>query len=400
MNRLRNVWLCALVGGVALITGSAPFSWGEIIKLKDGRVLDCDILSEDNATIKVQVQLASGGTQTRTIAKDEIAEITRLSEEQRAQREMVQAYQNTTKYKLDPSASYPLSYYDKVIGEVFSAFLTKYPGSPYGDEITKQTSRWQAERDQVASGKVKYRSQWLAAADAASLSQKDRAAQSLQQARNLIAQGQFKLALDRLAAMSAVEAPRELIAERRQLQSEAHRLWVASLESQHQQLETEIQTTKEVIARSQDTRSRAESAYNQARNNLQNADKRVLGDSAVMTQALGDLTRAQKELSDAQSRLSRLQERLDFTARTLTDVRRSSDAFAAAFPAPPAPTESSSPPTTAPPATSPPAPAPVSAPPPLTVLESVVSWLSKNWIYVGVGVLVAIWAVTRLLTKQ
>jgi hypothetical protein len=304
------------------------------IKLKDGALREGPILAEDDQKITIDAQFANGTiTRKDTIRKVDIEIIARLDESERAQRLATMAYHGLGQYQLDPQNTSPLSYYDKVLNEIFKPFLTRYPNTAEANLLTNRITEWQAERDKVASGQAKRHGQWMAAAEAEKLEQTERVQQVLQETQALVAQGRFKLASDKLAPYCKTSQPPELATESRRLQAEIYRLWISSLETQQQQLNKDIQVAKERVTRASDARARAQNSYNQARTNAtQDPNKWVLGKSTAFNQASTELTIAQKELADAQSSLSQLQQELNFTVGTLADVRPNADAFAAAFP--------------------------------------------------------------------
>jgi len=72
---------------------------------------------------------------------------------------MHQAFQNTRRYQLGVS-SYALTDYNQVISNVFVKFLSAYPETGYRAQIESDIKKWEAERDEVAKGNIKYNNQW------------------------------------------------------------------------------------------------------------------------------------------------------------------------------------------------------------------------------------------------
>ena len=62
---------------------------------------------------------------------------------------------------LNPKNSSAVGYYDQIINNEFRQFLANYPSSLYEAEVNDQMKEWQAERDRVASGLVKYDGEWV-----------------------------------------------------------------------------------------------------------------------------------------------------------------------------------------------------------------------------------------------
>jgi hypothetical protein len=364
------------------------------IKLNDGRVLEGPVLIEDDQQITIEAQFANGTiTRKDQIKKSEIGSISHLSAVDRDQRLATIAYHDLGKYQLDPQNSYPASYYDSAINDGFRRFLTQYPRALETATVTNRLAAWQDERDKVASGQVKYRGQWMTAAEATKLAETERTRQIVQDARALLAQGQFEAATERLAPYYNANQPSTLVVESRRLQSDVYRMWMSSLETTQEQLTKDLEATKERVSHLAEVRSRAQANYDEARNKSLNTTSRVLGDSAISSQASADYLRAEKQFNEEQNRQFAIQEQLDNTIHQLREVRQNQDLFAAAY----ASTEVVK--VTPPPQTNAPAPAPPPPPPPPTVLEKMGDWFSRNWIVVaGVGLL-GLWGVSRLFTR-
>lgn len=401
------------------------------IKLNDGRTLEGPVLLEDDEQITIESQFANGTiTRKDRLNKSDIASITRLSLVDRDQRLATIAYHALGKYQLDPQDSYPLSYYDSVIDDGFRHFLTLYPRAVEAAAVTNRLAEWQDERDKVAAGQIKYHGQWMTAAAAGKLAETERARQIIEDARALMAQGQFEAATEKLMPYYNAEQLSPLVVESRRLQTDVYRLWISSLQSTQEQLTKDLEATKDRIARLAEIRSRAKANYDDARSKSLNTQSKALGDNAMSTQASADYLRAEKQLNEEQNRQFAVQEQLDNTTRDLRQVHLNQDLFAAAYPAiemtketpppakvnaaapppPPSPTAtnalSSSPSTTmnapsSPPPTATNTPVPSTPPsPPQTVLEQMADWIGRNWIVVvGVGVL-GLWGVSRLSTRS
>jgi len=157
------------------------------IKLKDGRALEGLVLLEDDQQITIDAQFANGTiTRKDQVSKSDIASISHLSAVDRDQRLATVAYHDLGKYQLDPQNSYPLSYYDSAINQGFLPFLQQYPHVMETAVISNRLTEWQAERDKVASGQVKYHGQWMPAAEADKLTETERTQQIIQDVRALM----------------------------------------------------------------------------------------------------------------------------------------------------------------------------------------------------------------------
>jgi hypothetical protein len=369
------------------------------IKLNDGRVLQGPVLLENDQQIIIESQFANGTiTRKDQIDKSTIASISHMSAVDRDQRLATIAYHDLGMYQLDPQNSYPLSYYDTAINDGFRPFLTLYPRALEAAVVTNRLAEWQEERDKVASGQVKYRGQWMTAAEATKLADTERTQQILQDARSLMAQGQFEAATERLAPYyNAVEVS-PLVVESRRLQADVYRLWISSLGTAQEQLAKDLEATKDRVAHLSEVRSQAQSNYDQARSKSLSGDSRALGDGAISSQASADYLRAEKQFNEEQNRQFSIQEQLDNTIHQLRPVHQSEDLFTAAYPAAEVVKETPPAPKTNALATPPPPPPPPPSPPP-TVIEQMGSWFGRNWIVVTGVALLGLWGVSRLFTR-
>lgn len=148
---------CAL-----LLLGLGRVAPADTVKLRDGTVLEGNILSEDESQVTIEAELASGSiTKKRTVNKAEIVRIVYLTAEEKAQRVMEMAFQRLLSYRLDPIGSQTLNHYDQVITDVFGRFLAQFPDSPHEAEVRRLQSMWVAERNQVANGSVRFGNDWV-----------------------------------------------------------------------------------------------------------------------------------------------------------------------------------------------------------------------------------------------
>ncbi|HTS17652.1 MAG TPA: hypothetical protein VMP11_08775 [Verrucomicrobiae bacterium] len=395
----RVVWilLCILVlpGSIDLSTAQMSDSVAVdyvSIRLKDGTVLEGPVLLEDDGQITVEAQAASGTIiHKERVEKSNIASLSHLSPADRDQRLATIAYHGLAKYQLDSQSSLPPAYYDLAINEGFLPFLQKYPQAMESATVSNRLAEWKSERSMVASGQIKYRGKWMTTDEADKLTASERAQQVIQDARALMAQGQFDAATERLAPYYSAPQSPQLAVESRRLQGDVYRLWVSSLQTFKDQLGKDLEASKDRVARLAEARSKAQSDYDQARAKNQGSNVRTLGDAAISGQTAADYFRAEKQFGDEQKRESALQQQLDDTVQKLRDVQQSQDLFATAYPPMELVKETPPPRTNAVP---PPPP-----PPPPTFLEKAGEWFGRNWIMaVGVGLL-GMWGISRLLTR-
>lgn len=119
---------------------------GDTVKLKDGTVYDGNIVSEDDQKVVLEAEYGAGTIrQTLTFPRSNVVEVLRLNSEQKAEREMRQAYEALQRYPL--RTNYTHAYYDQVISNVFLNFLARYPNSPQAGDVSRKISAWETARD-------------------------------------------------------------------------------------------------------------------------------------------------------------------------------------------------------------------------------------------------------------
>ena len=103
--------------------------------------------------------------------------------------------------QLNPQSSSPVAYYDQVIANDFRKFLATYPNSPYAAEVNDQIKDWQAERDRVAAGSVKYAGDWMSKSNCEKYSRWDQALAFYRDGERLIAQSNWAAAVQKWLAV-------------------------------------------------------------------------------------------------------------------------------------------------------------------------------------------------------
>jgi hypothetical protein len=364
------------------------------IKLRDGRVLEGQVLLEDNQQITLEAQYANGTiTQRVRVDKNDIASLSHMEAAERDQRLATIAYHGLAKYQLDSQSSFPPSQYDTAINEGFLPFLRQYPHVMETTTVSNRLADWEAERNLVASGQVKYHGHWMTAAEADQLEQSERARQVIQDARALMARGQFEAATEKLAPCYNATEPAELAAESRRLQIDVYRGWISSLEATQEHLTKDLEASKERVVHLSEVRSQAQANYDQARSKSLTSNPRMLGDGAISSQASADYLRAEKQFNEEQNRQFALQEQLDTTIRELREIHQARDLFSVAYPSIELAKETPAPKTNAAP---PPPPPP---PPPPSAVEEMGAWFGRNWIIVAGAALLGLWGVSHLFTR-
>jgi hypothetical protein len=157
-----------------LLLGLGSSAPADTLKLRDGTVLEGNILSEDETQVTIEVELASGSiTKKQVVNKTEILRLVYLTAEEKAQRLMEMAFQRLLRYQLDPVGSQSLNQYDHVITDVFGRFLAQFPDSPHEADVRRQLSMWVAERNRVANGSVRFGNDWVCKNVRAALGEQD-----------------------------------------------------------------------------------------------------------------------------------------------------------------------------------------------------------------------------------
>jgi len=343
---------------------------GDTIKLKDGTVVEGDVTAEDDATISIHLEF-SGGTiaETRQINKADIAEITRWTSEQRAAWQVKRDYERLEKYQLNPDTSYEPYYYYQVLNDGFRKFLAQHPDSPYTSNITARITQWGAERDMVASGKVKLHGRWLTAATGTRLAEHERGQRLLQEGRSMVAQRRFDSAVQQLLPVLSMSAETNLVLQARPLLATAYPQAMTSLTRQRLQLESNVSYAQQRVAVAQQSVTEAEASLKQA----------TADNAPTVAQARAAVVWARGDMNSAQDYLEQVQSELAVVTRKLAELKSERVPEKLAASAPDAPQNQ--------PAPSTPSPLAAGAP---DVLVTIMTWTKNNWplmAVVGVGII-------------
>jgi hypothetical protein len=151
----HSFWILA---GLLFLGYSAVLK-ADTLTLKSGDVLEGQIISETETQIEIEASLYHGTIfSRRQIDKSDIQSIVRESLEQKQEKE---AYAALTKFTLNPNQELTMDQYASGIA-AFEKFQAKFTNSTATAEINKRLVDWQAEASNVASGKVKFASTWMA----------------------------------------------------------------------------------------------------------------------------------------------------------------------------------------------------------------------------------------------
>jgi hypothetical protein len=310
-NHRARGWLVSLVSIGFVVTAVAG---ADTIRLKSGTVLEGTILAEDDQQITIEVQLAGGTiTQREIVNKSDVVEITRLTEEEKA-------YRQIQRIQLDPNSSFPLAQYDSVINEVLRPFLTRYPDSPHSDEIKAKLAEWEAERQRVAGGKAKYRGQWMEATEAARLAQQDRTRWLLQQSRALREQGKFDQAMQQLRTIDLTSVDRSTADEVRRLESEIYDHWTEALRLEQQKNWQDIRACEERIGENRQAKYQADRELKEFQDRIKYSPRPLPAQDQTLSQLMTAAQRAGNELKASETLLAQLKEQQRASELRLAEV--------------------------------------------------------------------------------
>ncbi len=305
------------------------------VKLTDGAQIEGIILEERPQEIVVQVSMA-GGTilKTDVIPRTNVVDVAPLSAEELASRAEAAAYDQTLRYTLNPTASYPSEYYAEVIANVFRAFISKYPHSPHAGEVAERLGAWQAEQQRVDAGQVKYKGQWLTAEEAGARMEREEGQRRLAEAKTYVARGQYKQAITVMRLLPGAES--------RQFVADTYRRWIADLETQQQRLTPELEKNRQRLTQAQTAVDQFASKTNRIPSLATSSDSKPwVGPSQEETLARN---KANSDLQNATASVNQLQARFAAVERDLTQARSDARRYGIA-PAEPVPTASNAAPT-------------------------------------------------------
>ena len=374
-------WLGAILLTVALTARA------DLLKLKNGTAEECDIVAEDDSQYTVEVQNATGTVSSKHyVKKSDVTEVVRSTPEQKAQHQLQRDYLALQKYQLGPNSFLP-TYYPQVIA-AFRQFQTDHPASAYQPEIETKITQWQAEASQIATGMVKYQSQWITAQAWREQWEQQQGQQGLARAQALLRERMFPDAITVLKQLETTKQP-ALAAEVQRLLAETYRTWTETLTRQQQLLTQQIEAYKERVPRVQQYKQQAEQNYQQVRS--QRDDKmQHLGDQSRTTIAETELMRAQKEYADSIDQLNQTQNRLREIESVLMHIQGRANIAAGIAPPPPTATATQAPPAVA--------ETPTAGSP--GVLEQMADLFKRYWVFGVIAFLGIVWGVSRLMARD
>ncbi|HVM61500.1 MAG TPA: hypothetical protein VMV72_11610 [Verrucomicrobiae bacterium] len=368
----------------------------DTITLKDGTVLEGDITTQDDSSVSIYLEFAHGTiTETRQIKKSDIAQIVRSTAEQRAATQEKRDYDALGKYQLSSEESYRLDYYDDVINNVFRRFLNRHPNSAYETNVTALITQWQAERNLVAAGSMRFHGRWLPAAEGLRLAKNERCEKSLQKGRWSISQGQFESAIQELLFVLTQSEQAAQVAQAKPLVAVAFQKEIDQLDHQKQQLEADVPSAQQRVDQAQHAFDSAEASLKQAMGNHQSfagpapvgsRNQTLGGNSQAIVQNQVSVNAARRTLANEQANLDQMRYQLEAVTHRLAAVRSQASTTEARW--------GISPPSAVANAASPPPTVKTAAP---DVLVGTTTWVRNNWVIMAGALLVFLFVLSRII---
>ena len=315
------------------------------------------------------------------------AKVEQMSADAHAQAEKVLAEKMDRDIKqlrtrvLNPKNSSAVGYYDQVITSEFRPFLANYPNSPYEAEVTGQIKEWQAERDRVASGLMKYNCDWVSKANFDKYRRWDQALALYREGDQLVAQTNWPAAVQKFDAVLALNPGGGTeIATKRQL-AMALKKWLATL-PRDVKISDRLANARKAFQQAQAAFRQPQASPVPANKMGGNSDAPSLAATRAENAKIRS-TAAQEKLNLAQAELDAAQAENDAITRTMTQARQrlaqvdqtiTQPEVATADQAPAGPTSTESP----------------------DVITMIQTWFKHYWPVAGGIALLGLFIVTRL----
>jgi len=272
---------------------SAGWAGADAIKLKNGTVLEGEILSETATNISIEVALAGGRIiSTEVVPVTNIATIARLTPEEKRANLMAREFTRLQTYALNSNSSYAVDYYDRVITDTFQKFLSTYPGSPYEATVTERLKEWQAERDRVASGLTKFGGDWLNQAAFEKAFRADQVGMLFREAELCFKQKNWADAARKYSAVIALGSGGGTVIVARQQLAASLDGWRNAIELGQRKTENEIPRAERAIKDAQAIYDKAQTEFTQ-RTALDSSGAKVARAHTALTSAKSQLARLQ-----------------------------------------------------------------------------------------------------------
>ena len=410
----RMYWLL----GVMIVICLAWFARADFVKLKDGTILEGTIIDEDAISVTILAENADSSViKKRWFLKSDTAEIHHTTPDEKVARDMELTFTALQKLQIDPTNSFRLDYYDRMLTNVFHKFLADYPDSPHAKEVTDKITEWEAERALVASGKVKVQGQWLTAEEVAARRAREAVEQAHQQGLAFLSQKQFGDAVERFEFVIAKSDDTLLVQQARQLRIDAYQQWLKFLERQRQRLANEIKNTEQRVTNASTAKAVADAKLNppsaggggasgspawdmRARARALGAPREVGGGETTRLGGAGTdriqysaaAARAQLELDAAENQLAEARRQAAATEETLARIQPQAAALGITV----APSSEGA---SATQVVAKAAPQVSSTEEPSGTLKGIGQFATNYWIYFLAGAIILIWLVSQALGR-
>ncbi|MBM3861951.1 MAG: hypothetical protein FJ395_20190 [Verrucomicrobia bacterium] len=298
--RYLALFLCIAVGVLA-----------DTLKLNNGTMVVGNIIAETDTEYIVERSLAGGTIKTKdSIRKSDVASVVRVTPEEKAAVAMKEAYDALKRYQLDPNNSYAKDYYDQVLNGSFHKFLADYPDSSHAAELRERIAAWEAERDKVASGKMKVGGRWVEAVEVG-------LQQVVAQAQAYATQGKFQDAIQLLQPFrNAKETAIAEEASRKAQQIQG--MWQKYLDTRVRNIASEIQAWER---RLQDATASTERARNSFIEWRKTNNDGMMGYKALLQQHQDAVQRGEIEQKNCEVRIAQLRDESFSTQQKLNEMQ-------------------------------------------------------------------------------
>jgi hypothetical protein len=236
--------------------------------------------------------------------------------------------------------------------------------------VTANIVAWQAERDLVVSGNIKFRGRWSPVAEAARQIGPQRGQQLLQEARALISQGRFESAIQQLQLVVHMDDQPDLVSQAKPLFDSACQQAMSRLNQRRKTLESDVASAQQHMEQARQTLTKAEASLRQATG----------GTAPSNTQTQAAVDTARRDLDSVQNDLGRVARQLDDVVLRITTLQSIGAV-----------------PVTVPTVNSQPAPPPTRPSDTLDALSDIVAWLKRNWAAVAVIGLALMFLLSRFI---
>ncbi len=310
--------VCLSAGILGL--GFSPAARADVVKLKDGTIIEGTVLEQTATEVVIEKKFAGGSIMMKeTIKKTDIAEVVLATPAEKARQEMELAYQATQKYKLDPQRSLAKDYYESVIEGSLRKFLVAYPESPYAKEVADKIMAWEEELGKVAAGQAKVQGDWMDAENAAKLLAQEKTQELLRQAQAFTSASRFAEAIQRYDEVIKLDAAHSAVQIAERSRSECYKRWHDFLQQQQNTLGAEI---PRVEARITELREEVKKAQEEIRGVQGSGFKKTTGNTTRMGADTSRFAAANAKLTSSQAELNRLLGRLPSLQAELTELKR------------------------------------------------------------------------------